>query len=38
VTTPGCGNWQKGPNFGKPNAPTDYQTPRTFAISFGIRF
>jgi hypothetical protein len=31
-------NWQKGPNFGKPNAPTDYQTPRTFAISFGVRF
>ena len=37
-TTPGCGNWQKGPNFGKPNSPTDYQTPRTFAVSFGIRF
>jgi outer membrane receptor protein involved in Fe transport len=38
TTTAGCGNWQKGPAFGKPQAPTDYQTPRTFAISFGIRF
>jgi hypothetical protein len=37
-TTPGCGNWQKAPTFGKPNGPTDYQTPRTFGISFGIRF
>jgi outer membrane receptor protein involved in Fe transport len=31
-------NWQKGPNFGHPVAKEDYQQPRTFRISFGIRF
>jgi hypothetical protein len=34
----GYANWQKAPTFGKPLAPTDFQTPRTLAISFGIRF
>ncbi len=32
------GNWQKGPNFGKPLSATDYQTPRTITVSFGVRF
>jgi hypothetical protein len=31
-------NWQKGPNFGKPTSPADFQTPRTFSISVGFRF
>lgn len=31
-------NWQKGPNFGKPLSAADYQTPRTYAVSFGVRF
>ncbi len=31
-------NWQKDPNFGKPQMPTDYQTPRRFVMSFGVRF
>ena len=38
-------NWQKGANFGKPITPTtatnalgDLQLPRTYTISFGIRF
>lgn len=31
-------NWQKGPQFGQPVAPTDYQTPRTYVISLGVRF
>jgi outer membrane receptor for ferrienterochelin and colicin len=31
-------NYRYGPNFGKPTAPTDYQSPRTFSFSFGIRF
>jgi hypothetical protein len=31
-------NWQKGPNFGKPVGTADYQTPRTFSVSFGVRF
>ncbi|MDD5562539.1 MAG: TonB-dependent receptor [Thermoanaerobaculaceae bacterium] len=38
TTTAHCGNWQKGPNFGKPQAPTDFQTARTFVVSFGVRF
>ncbi len=37
-TTACAGNWQKGPNFGKPTNTTSYQTPRTFTVSFGIRF
>jgi hypothetical protein len=41
-------NWQLGPNFGKPLAATtgvgypysngDFQMPRTFTVSFGVRF
>lgn len=31
-------NWQKGPNFGKPLSATDYQTPRTYIVSLGVRF
>ena len=31
-------NWQKGVNFGKPTAPSSYQTPRTFSVSLGFRF
>jgi hypothetical protein len=31
-------NWQKGPDFGKPVSPTDYQTPRTFLLNLGVRF
>jgi hypothetical protein len=31
-------NWQKGPGFGKPVSPTDYQTPRTFVVNVGVRF
>jgi hypothetical protein len=31
-------NFQRGPNFGKPNSENDYQTPRTFRVSVGLRF
>jgi hypothetical protein len=31
-------NWQKGDSFGKPQRPADYQTPRRFVVSFGVRF
>ncbi len=31
-------NFQKGPNFGKPNSEGDYQTPRTYRFSVGLRF
>jgi hypothetical protein len=31
-------NWEKGPNFGKPTAPSNYQTPRRFTLSVGFRF
>jgi hypothetical protein len=31
-------NWQKGQNFGLPNSEGDYQTPRTFRFSVGLRF
>ena len=31
-------NWGYGPEFGKPADPGDYQTPRNFNFSFGIRF
>ena len=27
-----------GPNFGQPNSEGDFQTPRTFRISMGLRF
>jgi hypothetical protein len=36
-TTTGA-NWMKATNFGQPTGPTDYQQPRTFYVSFGIRF
>lgn len=28
----------KGPNFGRPASELDYQTPRTFRVSLGLRF
>ena len=38
-------NWQLGPAFGQPQTPTtaanatgDFQMPRTFVVSFGVRF
>ena len=31
-------NWNYGASFGKPTSPANYQTPRTFRISLGIRF
>jgi len=31
-------HWQKGPNFGKPDSESDYQQPRTFRFSVGLRF
>ena len=31
-------NFQRGPNFGKPASEADYQTPRTFRFSVGVRF
>jgi len=31
-------HWTKGTNFGKPVSDTDYQVPRTFRFSAGIRF
>jgi outer membrane receptor protein involved in Fe transport len=31
-------NWQKGPNFGKPVRQEDYQLPRTYQFSVGLRF
>ena len=31
-------HWQKGENFGQPTTESDYQTPRTFRITVGIRF
>lgn len=37
-TTACSGNWQKGADFGKPTGPSDYQNPRTFSLSFGVRF
>lgn len=39
TTTPVEGvNWRKGPNFGKAVVDTDYQVPRTYRFSAGIRF
>jgi hypothetical protein len=39
ATTPTQGvNWDYGPNFGKPQAPADYQAARQFSFSVGIRF
>jgi hypothetical protein len=31
-------HWQKGPNFGQPTQESDYQTPRTFRFTVGLRF
>ena len=31
-------NWQKGSNFGKPTAASNYQIPRRFYIGMGVRF
>ncbi|HEX8252522.1 MAG TPA: TonB-dependent receptor [Thermoanaerobaculia bacterium] len=31
-------HWQKGPLFGKPTSNLAYQTPRTYRVSFGVRF
>ena len=31
-------NYRYGPNFGRPTAPSSYQTPRTFSFSVGVRF
>jgi hypothetical protein len=31
-------NWQKGPKFGKASNPLAYQQPRTFRLTFGLRF
>jgi hypothetical protein len=31
-------NWNYGPNFGKARNAADYQTPRTFQVSMGVRF
>lgn len=31
-------HWRKNPNFGKALSAADYQTPRTYRISLGVRF
>ena len=31
-------NWMKGPSFGKPTTPGNYQAPRTIVVSLGVRF
>jgi hypothetical protein len=31
-------NFLRGPNFGKAESEGDYQTPRTFRVSLGLRF
>jgi hypothetical protein len=31
-------NFQRGPNFGKPTSESDFQTPRMFRVSVGVRF
>ncbi len=31
-------HWEKGPDFGEPSDPTDFQQPRTFRLSVGFRF
>ena len=31
-------NWDYGSNFGQPQREADYQLPRTFRLSFGLRF
>jgi Carboxypeptidase regulatory-like domain/TonB-dependent Receptor Plug Domain len=37
--TPAQGvNYRLGPSFGRPRTPLDYQTPRTYRFSVGVRF
>ena len=31
-------HWAKGPRFGRPVLESDYQAPRTFRVSLGVRF
>jgi hypothetical protein len=31
-------HWQKGENFGEPESESDYQRPRTFRVTIGLRF
>ena len=31
-------NWEYGSSFGEPQGADDYQLPRTFRVSFGLRF
>ena len=31
-------HWAKGPRFGQPTVERDYQQPRTFRLSLGVRF
>jgi hypothetical protein len=31
-------NWDYGSNFGQPQTAANYQLPRTFRLSFGLRF
>ena len=31
-------HWTLGPTFGEPSSRFAYQTPRTFRMSFGVRF
>ena len=31
-------HWQKGPNFGTPTSRFAYQLPRTYRVSFGVKF
>ena len=31
-------HWEKGPDFGNPTVTGSYQQPRTFRVSFGVRF
>jgi hypothetical protein len=37
-TTVTTANWDFGPNFGKARSVSDYQQPRTFLVTAGIRF
>ena len=34
----GTSNWDYGPNFGKPRSAADYQLPRVYRVSMGLRF
>lgn len=31
-------HYMKGPNFGQPASESDYQLPRTYRLSVGVRF